>query len=236
MTQCMIFYMLAGLAGFLGGMLFSQWTTTSATLTCCQVLGKGLLTACTTAIFFHSFFLILALFQYPIAVLTNVVEFIAAVVLLFLALCAILEQFRKSRFHGNFSLVALMQMTHLSIYCIVVVSFQDTLDGDEPGFASGAFLCVITFISLASIMLAAAMIVMMANRGGMNKRTRKTEKDPETAAQECSAPVGGEEMQVTRRLQRSVDLASVASEMGFVVLIPDVVQSWEKMKANNDKT
>ena len=122
MTQCMIFYMLAGLAGFLGGMLFSQWTTTSATLTFCQVLGKGLLTACTTAIFFHSFF---ALFKYPIAVLTNVVEFVAVIVLLFLALCAILEQFCKSRFHGNFSLVALMQMTHLSIYCIVVVSFQD---------------------------------------------------------------------------------------------------------------
>ena len=89
---------------------------------------------------------------------------------------------------------------------------------------------------LASIMLAAAMIVMMANRGGMKKRTHKIEKDPETAAQGCSAPVGGEEMQVTRRPQRSVDLASVASEMGFVVLIPDVVQSWEKMKANNDKT
>ena len=124
-------------------------------------------------------------------------------------------------------------MTHLSI---VVVSFQDILDGDEPGFASGAFLCVITFISLASIMLAAAMMVMMANRGGMKKRTRKTEKDPETAAQGCSAPVGGGEMQVTCRQQRSVDLASVASEMGFVVLIPDVVQSWEKMKANNDKT
>ena len=48
--------------------------------------------------------------------------------------------------------------------------------------------------------------------------------------------LGVGEMQVTRRLQRSVDLASVASEMGFVVLIPDVVQSWEKMKAKNDKT
>ena len=102
------------------------------------------------------------------------VEFIAVVVVLFLALCAILEQFRKSRFHGNFSLVALMQMTHLSI---VVVSFQDILDGDEPGFASGAFLCVITFISLASIMLAAAMMVMMANRGGKKKRTHKTERN-----------------------------------------------------------
>ena len=127
-------------------------------------------------------------------------------------------------------------MTHLSIYCIVVVSFQDILDGDEPGFASGAFLCVITFISLASIMLAAAMIVMMANRGGMKKRTRKIEKDPEIDAQGCSAPVVGGEMQVKRRPQRSVDLASAASEMGFVVLIPDVVQSWEKMKAKNDKT
>ena len=68
------------------------------------------------------------------------------------------------------------------------------------------------------------------NRGGKKKRTRKIEKDPETAAQGCSAPVGGGEMQVTRRLQRSVDLASVASEMGFVVLIPDVVQSWEKRR------
>ena len=85
-------------------------------------------------------------------------------------------------------------------------------------------------------MLAAAMIVMMANRGGMKKLTHKIEKDPETAAQGCSAPVGGGEMQVTCRPQRSVDLASVASEMGFVVLIPDVVQSWEKMKAENDKT
>ena len=235
MTQCLIFYSLAGLAG--------QCTISgNAPLTCCQVLGKGLLSACTTAIFFHSFF---AVFQYPISVISDISLFLTDFILLFLALFAILEQYCKSKCRGNFSLVVMMQLTLFSVYWIMVVSVRDVLCGEEPGAASGAYLCVVVFTSTACVLLSVAMIIMMANKGGRTKPTCQLKNDPESAAESGTPPErdrgrGSGEVAVTRRPHGGgggvvPDLASAAREAGFVVLIPDVVNSWMRMRPRSEK-
>ena len=246
MTQCLIFYSLPGLAGFIGGMLFGQYTISgNAPLTCCQVLGKGLLSACTTAIFFHSFFILVAVFQYPISVISDISLFLTDFILLFLTLFAILEQYRKSKCRGNFSLVVMMQLTLFSVYWIMVVSVRDMLCGEEHGAASGAYLCVVVFTSTACVLLSVAMIIMMANKGGGTKPTRQLKNNPESAAESGKPPErdrggGSGEVAVTRRPNSSgggvvPDLASTAREAGFVVLIPDVMNSWMRMRPRGEE-
>ena len=240
MTQCMLFYNLAGLASFLGGVVFSGCRKSH--ITCCQVMGKGLLSACTTAAFFHSFFIVLSLFEDLVSTLSNIVSFFTVVVLLFLALFAILEQYRKSRFQGNFILVVLMQMTLSSIYNILIMSFRQITCEDEGGStATGAYLCLVIAISIACVLLAVAMIIMMAD--GKNKK-KKCKNDPESGntAQKVNSPVrdgervSGDVQVVQRGENRATDLAAVAKEMGFIVLIPGVVQAWQGRNKSDEAT
>ena len=239
MTQCVIFYNLAGLASFIGGMLFSRcMTAAKAHITCCQVMGKGLLSACTTAGFFHSFFIILALFEDPVSTISNIITLTTVVVLLFLALFAMLEQYRRSRFHGNFILVVMMQMTLSSIYNILVMSFrQITTEGEA---ATGSYLCLVIVISTSCILLAVAMIVMMANakNGKKNACNLKKVENGNNPKERSGLGEGGGSggMQLAARSTASpADLAAVAREMGFVVLIPGVVQAWQRRSKDDDE-
>ena len=75
MTQCMIFYSLSVVTSFLGGMAFSKCMTNKATVTRCGCLSSGLISACTTAGIFHSFFLFLALWEDPVTILSYLITF-----------------------------------------------------------------------------------------------------------------------------------------------------------------
>jgi hypothetical protein len=229
MTQCVIFYMLAGVTSFVGGMLFSRCLSGRGRVTCCQCLGKGLLSSCTTAGFFHAPFFLLALFQDPVTILSYLVSLFTTITLLYLSLFAVIQQYKKSRFQGNFILVVLMQMTLSSVYFVTFTSFRQITASDEPYIADGAYLCIVTLISAGCILLAVAIISMMANGGKKKTVGRRIEKDPENpkSAEKEGPPASGGELQLAGGPGRVADLASLAQKMGFVVLIPDVVQAWQ---------
>ena len=242
MTQCMLFYTLAGLASFLGGVVFSGCRKSrKAHVTCCQVMGSGLLSSCTTAAFFHSFFIVLSLCEDPVSTLSNIITFFTVVVLLFLALFAILEQYRKSRFQGNFILVVMMQLTLSSIYNILIMSFRQITCEDEDGsIATGAYLCLVIVLSVACVLLAVAMITMMSD--GKNKKKCRNDPESGNTAQKVDSPVrdegkaSGKVQLIQRGDNRATDLAAVAKEMGFIVLIPGVVQAWQGRNKKDEAT
>ena len=242
MSQCMLFYFLSGLVSFVGGMVFSQCRKLGKPhFTCCQIMGKGLLSACTTAAFFHSFFLILAFFEDPVSTLSNLVTLFTVIILLFLALFAIFEQYRKTRFQGNFILVVMMQMTLSSIYYILIISFREITCENDGNIATGSYLCLVIVISTTCVLLALAIIMMMSNK---KKKTLPKNNDPESGntankaqpAEGGKEKVSGEAGLVRSGNHNSATLAAVARDMGFIVLIPGVVQTWQKRQKRNEAT
>ena len=81
------------------------------------------------------------------------------------------------------------------------------------------------------------MLVNNSSRRGARARKKGVKKlahDPENPCKDVQTdtatvgPVGGGVVQVPQGTQRFTDLTTVAQEMGFVVLIPNVVQAWRK--------
>ena len=241
MTQCLIFYSLTGITSFVGGMLFAKCTTLKINFNCCEYFASGLFSACITAAIFHSFFLLLALLEDPVTVLSYLVCLCTTILILFLALFAIIQQFKISRFHGHFSLVVLMQVIVSSIYVLSINSFRQLTCEEEDYIATKSYLCIVTVISLVCIALSVSIIMMVNNSsrrgaGAKKKGVRKLPRDPENPCnidkddQTDTATVGsvGGGVVVPQGTQRFADLTTVAQEMGFVVLIPNVVQAWRK--------
>ena len=85
------------------------------------------------------------------------------------------------------------------------------------------------------------MIVMMANakNGKKNARNLTKVENGNTHPKERSGlgeGGGSGKMQLAARSTASpADLAAVAREMGFVVLIPGVVQAWQKRNKDDDE-
>ena len=249
MTQFLIFYTLSGLTSFIGGVLVVKCTTVKASFNCCECLSTGILSCSVTATIFHSFFLLIGLFEDLLTVLSYLVCLSTVIVILFLSLFAAIEQFKKSRFNGHFPLVVMMEMIVSTMYIISVSSFRQLTNGEDY-IATKSFLCIVVVLSLVCISLSVSIIVMVANSGrrprgagGSRSGSQQLENDPESPnVSDNNEPVssdgavGGGEVQVQQGTQRFVDLTTVAREMGFVVLIPDVVQAWRKRPKSDNIT
>ena len=139
----------------------------------------------------------------------------------------------------------MMEMILSSIYSISINSF-DVITNTEGSFvAEKSYLFIVVIISTVCIGLSLAILVMMGNSG--KKQAEKTDDgkkvqndvespvvvdDNEMPRKQCgsggSDDGGGSEVVRVREGRRVADITSLAQEMGFVVLIPDVMQAWKK--------
>ena len=139
----------------------------------------------------------------------------------------------------------MMEMILSSIYSISINSF-DVITNTEGSFvAEKSYLFIVVIISTVCIGLSLAILVMMGNGG--KKQAEKTD-DGKKVQNDVESPVvvddnemprkqcgsggsdggGGSEVVRVREGRRVADITSLAQEMGFVVLIPDVMQAWKK--------
>ena len=142
----------------------------------------------------------------------------------------------------------MMEMILSSIYSISINSF-DVITNTEGSFvAEKSYLFIVVIISTVCIGLSLAILVMMGNSG--KKQAEKTD-DGKKVQNDVESPVvvddnemprkqcgsggsddcgggGGSEVVRVREGRRVADITSLAQEMGFVVLIPDVMQAWKK--------
>ena len=232
-SMCLIFYMLSGLTSFTGGILFSRCVT-RLQYNSLDRIGLGFLSAFLTAAVYHSFFLLLALMEDFLTVFSYLVVFGTLVLMLFLGTTAIVIQYRKTLFRGYFLLVVMMQLIAFVLYVISAKAFGKlTLDTDSY-VATKPYLSVVSVLSLLGVGFSVSILVMVANQGGGTPtQTKKKLSDPENPST-SSATHGGKQkdLQLVGRTQHRnmADLAAVAQEMGFIVLIPTVMQAWESRK------
>ena len=273
MTQCIIFYVLSGLISFFGGMLGKKFNRLKKGLNLCERLGTGFLFAATNAALFHFFFLLLALLEDPLTIISYLTVFGTATLLLFVAVYAMILQYKKNGFGGHFALVVIMQTIVSSMYVIAVHAFRGITCDEDTYVATQSYLCVVTVVSVVCISLSISITIMVADcdKRKVNRRAASRAGDPEnpntdesTQARGVSEVIaGGEKMpgdgEVTgrevevatgREVQeatgkevgvggsagRVADLTALAQEMGFVVLLPNIVEAWQKRKKRDDVT
>ena len=250
MSMCLIFYVLSGLTSFTGGVFFSKCNGLKVRLSPFERVGSGLLAASVTAAIFHSLFLLLALLEDPLTVMSYLVVFLTTVILIFIALYAIIVQYRKTRFYGHFCLVVMMQTIVFMLYIVSVNSFGKLTCDGEGYVATKSYLCIVIVLALVSFALSLSIALMVAGggrrQGGGTARRETGERghadaDPENPCSNDSAASvegggGGGGREVVEGKSRVADITALAQEMGFVVLIPNVVQAWQRRRRNDDST
>jgi hypothetical protein len=257
MTQCLIFYVLSGLISFFGGALGKKFNGSKKRLNLLERMGTGLLFATTNAALFHFFFLLLAMLEDPLTIMSYLIVFATTTLLLFLAVYAMILQYKKTRFSGHFALVVIMQMIVSSMYVIAVHSFGGITCDEDTYVATKSYLCVVTVVSVICVSLSVSITIMVADcnkrNARMNRSAASRANDPEnpitneytqsTTVSEVGtggekAPGDGEmegrELQVVGGGGRVAELTAMAQEMGFVVLLPNIVEAWQKRKKRDD--
>ena len=242
--MCLIFYVLSAATSFIGGVIFFKYKNLKVRMNVCERLGSGFVCGTVTATIFHSFFLLLALLEDPLATLSYIVLLMTTFLLMFVSLFGIILQYRKSGFQGHFCLVVSLQMIVFSLYIISINSFRK-LTCEEPYVATLSYLFVVTVVSLSCVTLSVLMVRMVAgwgSRRGRNTRNgtrgrRATSVDAENPSNDNGG--GGTakmEVQLVRDRHQVADLTALAREMGVVVLIPNIVEAWQTRRNDVNAT
>lgn len=221
LSMCLIFYMLSAVTSFIGGVLFFKYKNLKVRMNVCERLGSGFVCGSVTAAIFHSFFLLLALLEDPLATLSYTVQLLTTFLLMFVSLFGMILQYRKAGFRGHFCLIIALQMIIFSLYIVSVNSFR-SLTCEESFVATLSYLCVVTVVSLSCLALNILVVKMVAGRGRGRGRTRDRNVDAENPSNDDEG--GGAKMEV----QLVQDLTALARQMGVVVFIPNVVEAWQR--------
>ena len=242
--MCLIFYMLSAVTSFIGGVIFFKYKDLKIRMNMCERLGSGFVCGSVTVAIFHSFFLLLALLEDPLATLSYIVLISTSFLLMFVSLFGIILQYRKTGFQGHFCLVVSLQMIVFSLYIISINSFGK-LTCEEPYIATSSYLCVVIVVSLSCVALDVLIVKMVAGRGsGRGRNTmnrtrgrRATSVDAENPNNDDGGGGGAKmEVQVVRNRHQVANLTALAQEMGFVVLIPNVVEAWQTRRNDVNAT
>lgn len=244
--MCLIFYVLSAVTSFIGGVIFFKYKNLKVRMNICERLGSGFMCGTVTAAIFHSFFLLLALLEDPLATLSYIVLLSTTFLLMFVSLFGIILQYRKSGFQGHFCLVVSLHMIVFSLYVISVNSFGK-LTCEEPYAVTSSYLFVVTVVSLSCVALNVLIVKLVAGRGsGRGRNTRNGTRGRRARSVDVENPNnddgggGGRgpkmEVQLVRDRHQVADLTALAREMGFVVLIPNVMEAWQTRRNDVNAT
>ena len=249
MSMCLVFYGLTWMTSFAGGILFSKCKNIKIRMSPLQHIGSGFFSASVSAAVFHSFFLLLAIMIDPLTVISYLIVFLTTVMLIFITMNAIILQYAKNNFRGHFCLVVMMQMIIFILFIISTKSFGKLTLKEDDYVANKLYFAVVVVLSLCASTLSVSILAMVAAQDKGNGRAGErgfkangsTRTDPEIPiskkddqASEAGGAGEGRGLQVVQRKNRVADLAAVAGEMGFVVLIPSVVQAWQNRPRSTD--
>ena len=237
-SMCLQFYMISGITSFFGGILFGLCV--AKTQQCwLHMIGVGFLAPFITATIYHSFFILPALAEDFLNVFSYLVVFMTAMLLLFFGIAASITQYLKSRFRGYFFLMSAVQAIGFFLYIASVKAFNKlTLDSDTFE-ASTAYLVIVAMASLLALACSVSIFATVSIQDNEEKSPEK-ERDFKSHLEPTSPgrdSAGNKVVEVVRRTKHSnmADLAAVAHELGYVVLIPTIVRAWEGRKGKEEE-
>ena len=236
-SMCLQFYMLSGITSFFGGLLFGLCLAKTQHCWLHQI-GVGFVAPFITAAIYHSFFILPALVEDFLNVFSYLVVFMTAVLVLFIGITAIITQYLKSRFRGYFFLMSAVQVIGFLLYVTSVKAFSKLILDPGTFSASTTYFIVVAMASLLALAFSVSILATVAIQND-EERSPKKERDlklhPEQPSPGRASGENGE-LEVVRRTKHSnmADLAAVAQELGYVVLIPTIVRAWEGRKGKEE--
>ncbi len=163
----LIFYTLSGTVSFIGGLFFSKCSmvgTEALRLSRCHRLGFGLLSLTLSASVYHFLFVVLALLQDAVTVTSFLVIFGTVLLLLFLSICSVIHQYRKTQFRASFGLVLTLKIIIFVLYIISVKAFGSVLLEEDSYTATPAWLLVVTLLSVSVLSFASSVFILIPKK------------------------------------------------------------------------
>ena len=228
-TMNLIFYFLTGLTSFLGGMIFPKCSTSNITgrkLSVCDRLGCSLLSVVLSAGIYHSFFIILALYQDVVTVTAYLVVFGSLLGLLFLGNASVINQFARNGFKGFFPLVVVLELIIIVLYMVSVKSFRNLILG-EAYVATSAWLLIVVTLSVLALSFSISVFVLTLRRGTSDEGGDSGGRGQQGAEVRAK----GSQQLVTRSPQPG---NSECPEVQLAKMLTSVVGAWRKSRGQDE--
>ncbi len=222
------FYTLSGVVSFIGGTFFYKCSMLGVDMSksslCCR-LKTGLLSLTLSASIYHFLFVVIALLQDAVAVTSHLVVFGTVLMLLFLGICSIIRQYRKTQFKAAFGLVLTLKIIIFVLYIVLVKAFGSVLLEKDSYTVTSTWLLVVTLLSLAVVSFAASVFFLILKQVPQPEE----ETPPPTSSSGTTPPTHDPELGVARNqvgLTPQTGALALKLPQDLLLVIPSVLNTW----------